>query len=221
MARSGTLWAKLLARSGQNCIFCYNDLTMLNYNEIKERKYIVLDDTPYEVLEAHVFRKQQRKPVNQTKLRNLINGSVRQETFHAQDTVVEADINKTKYVFSFMKSNRQNGVDEYWFFEREKRSNRALLTSELLGDAVKYLKEDCEVDALVYNDTVIGITLPLKMTFKVIEAAPAVKGNTANGASKLVKIETGIMITTPLFVNEGDSIVVNTTDATYSERAQA
>ncbi len=195
-------------------------MSMLNYNEIKERKYIVLDGDPYEVLEAHVFRKQQRKPVNQTKLRNLTNGSVRQETFHAQDTVVEADLNRTKYVFSFMKENRQTGVNEYWFFERDKRSNRALLLASLLGDATKYLKENCEVDALVYNDNVIGITLPIKMTFKVVEAPPAVKGNTANGANKLVKIETGAMITTPIFVNEGDSIVVNTVENEYVERAQ-
>lgn len=194
---------------------------MLNYNEIKERKYIVLDGDPYEVLEAHVFRKQQRKPVNQTKLRNLINGSVRQETFHVQDTVPEADLNRTKYIFSFMKENRQTGINEYWFFEKEKRSNRALLLASLLGDSTKYLKENCEVDALVYNDNVIGITLPIKMTFKVVEAPPAVKGNTANGANKLVKIETGAMITTPIFVNEGDSIVVNTVENEYVERAQA
>lgn len=194
-------------------------MAILNYNEIKERKFIVLDGDPYEVLEAHVFRKQQRKPVNQTKLRNLMNGSVRQETFHVQDTVAEADLNKTKYVFSFMKANRQTGNDEYWFFERDKRSNRALLTKDLLGDTTKYLKEDCEVDALVYNENVIGITLPIKMTFKVVEAPPAVKGNTAQGGDKLVKIETGAMITTPLFVNEGDSIVVNTVENSYVERA--
>jgi elongation factor P len=195
-------------------------MSMLNYNEIKERKYIVLDGDPYEVLDAHVFRKQQRKPVNQTKLRNLINGSVRQETFHAQDTVAEADLNRTKYVFSFVKANRQTGNDEYWFYERDKRSNRALLTKDLLGDATKYLKENCEVDALVYNDNVIGITLPIKMTFKVVEAPPAVKGNTAQGGDKLVKIETGAMITTPLFVNEGDMIVVNTIENEYVERTQ-
>ncbi len=193
---------------------------MLNYNEIRERKYIVLDGDPYEVLEAHVFRKQQRKPVNQTKLRNLISGSVRQETFHANDTVSEADLSKTKYVFSFVKANRQTGVDEYWFFEKAKRSNRALLTKDILGDTTKYLKENCEVDALVYNENVIGITLPIKMIFKVVEAPPAVKGNTANGANKLVKIETGAMITTPIFINEGDKIVVNTVENQYVERAQ-
>ncbi len=194
-------------------------MAILNYNEIKERKYIVLDGDPYEVLDAHVFRKQQRKPVNQTKLRNLINGSVRQETFHVQDTVEEADLAKKKYVFSFVKNNRQTGIDEYWFFERDNRSNRACLTKELLSDATKYLKENCEVDALLYNDEVIGITLPIKMTFKVVEAPPAVRGNTAQGGDKLVKIETGAMITTPLFVNEGDMIVVNTVENLYVERA--
>lgn len=195
-------------------------MAILNYNEIKERKYIVLDGDPYEVLDAHVFRKQQRKPVNQTKLRNLINSSVRQETFHAQDTVAEADIARSKYVFSFLKENRQSGISEYWFFERDKRSNRACLTSDVLGDTTKYLKENCEVDALVYNDNVIGITLPVKMSFKVVEAPPAVKGNTAQGGDKLVKIETGAAITTPLFVNEGDTIVVNTVENSYVERVQ-
>lgn len=193
-------------------------MAILNYNEIKERKFIVLDGDPYEVLEAHVFRKQQRKPVNQTKLRNLMNGSVRQETFHAQDTVAEADLSKRKYVFSFMKANRQSNTAEYWFFEKEKRSNRACLLKDLLGDTTKYLKENCEVDALVYNENVIGITLPIKMSFKVVEAPPAVKGNTAQGGDKLVKIETGAMITTPLFVNEGDTIVVNTVENSYVER---
>ena len=69
---------------------------MLSYNEVKERRYIILDGDPYEVLDSHVFRKQQRKPVNQTKLRNLINGSIRQETFHANDSISEAEIEKKK-----------------------------------------------------------------------------------------------------------------------------
>jgi len=196
-------------------------MSILNYNEIKERKYIVLDGDPYEVLDSHVFRKQQRKPVNQTKLRNLINGSVRQETFHANDTAVEADITKTKYVFAFMKSNRQTGVDEYWFYDRDNRSNRSMVLKSVIEDSAKYLKEGAEVDALIFNENLIGITLPIKMQFKVIEAAPAVKGNTANGATKIVTIESGAKITTPIFIAEGDEIMVNTVENTYVEKAKA
>ena len=76
---------------------------MLNYNEIKERGFIVLDGEPYEVLESQVSRKQQRKPVNQTKLRNLITGVTRQQTFHYADTVHEAYIEKKKVKYSFNK----------------------------------------------------------------------------------------------------------------------
>jgi elongation factor P len=196
-------------------------MSILNYNEIKERKYIVLDGDPYEVLESHVFRKQQRKPVNQTKLRNLLNGSVRQETFHANDTAVEADITKTKYVFAFMKSNRQTGVDEYWFHDKANRSNRSMVPKSVIEDSAKYLKDGCEVDAMIFNEALIGITLPIKMQFKVTEAAPAVKGNTANGASKIVTIETGAKITTPIFIAEGDEIMVNTVENAYVEKAKS
>ncbi len=196
-------------------------MSILNYNEIKERKYIVLDGDPYEVLESHVFRKQQRKPVNQSKLRNLLNGSVRQETFHANDTAVEADINKTKYVFTFMKANRQTGVDEYWFHDKANRSNRSMVLRSVIEDSAKYLKEGAEVDAMIFNDVLIGITLPIKMQFKVTEAAPAVKGNTANGASKIVTIETGAKITTPIFIVEGDEIMVNTVENSYVEKAKS
>ena len=78
---------------------------MLNYNEVKERGFIIIDGDPYEVLESHVSRKQQRKPVNQTKLRNLISGGTRQHTFHYADTVEEAYIEKKTVKYSFNKFN--------------------------------------------------------------------------------------------------------------------
>ena len=112
---------------------------MLNYNEIKERKYIVLNDDPYEVLDSHVFRKQQRKPVNQTKLRNLITGSVKPHTFHNNDTVEEADISKEKYFFSFSKFNRQTSANEYWFYKDGDKSNRVSIDFSIIEDRVKFL----------------------------------------------------------------------------------
>lgn len=193
---------------------------MLNYNEIKERKYIILDDEPYEVLDSHVARKQQRKPVNQTKLRNLLNGSVRQHTFHSTDTAEEADLNKKRVVFSFTKENRQTGQTEFWFFEEGDRSNRFEIDGAVVGDLVKYMKEGEVVDALVFDEKVIGIQLPIKVELKVTEAAPAVKGNTATGATMTVVVETGATITTPQFIKEGDVIVVNTTTGEYVERAK-
>ena len=90
---------------------------MLDYNEIKERKYIVFNGDPFEVLSSHVFRKQQRKPVNQTKLRNLLTGKVVENSFHHTDKVEEANISKKKVTYLFHKFNRQTNSEEYWFCE--------------------------------------------------------------------------------------------------------
>lgn len=193
---------------------------MLAYNEIKERRYIVLNDEPYEVLESQVSRKQAQKPVNQTKLRNLITGNVKQETFHTSDKVDEADITKKKVVYSFKKDNRQTGEVEYWFHEDGNKANRFCLSGSLVEDKVKFMKENAPVDALYFGDQIVGISLPIKVSLEVTEAPPAVKGNTATSADKLVTVETGAKITVPIFIKEGDVINVKTETGEYTERAK-
>lgn len=193
---------------------------MLAYNEIRERKYIILDGDPYEVLDAHVFRKQQRKPVNQTKLRNLINGSMKQHTFHNNDNVEEADLERNKVVYSFKKENKQTGAVEYWFHEEGNRSNRFAIENSVIGDRYKFMKENNTVEALYFNERIIGISLPVKVELKVVEAPPSIKGNTASGADKLVKLETGAQVTVPIFIKEGDVIVVKTETGEYAGKAK-
>lgn len=192
---------------------------MLNYNEIRERKFIVLDGDPYEVVDAHIFRKQQRKPVNNTKLRNLINGSVKQQTFHSYETVEEADISKNKIKYIFKKDNRQTGNTEYWFCEVNDKSKRFMIDGSIIdAQTKKFMKENSDVDAMFFEGNVIGIELPLKMSLKVIEAAPAVKGNTATGATKTVKLETGAEVNVPLFIKEGDIVSIKVETGEYTER---
>ena len=191
---------------------------MLNYNEVKERVYIVMDGDPYEVIDSHVFRKQQRKPVNQTKLRNLITGNVKAHTFHSNDTIKEADISKEKVTFIYKKNNRQTGETEYFFCYSKDKSDRFSLSYSQIGEQAKFMKENQELDSLVFEDEVIGVSLPLKVNLEVTEAAPAVKGNTATGASKQVTLETGAIINAPLFIKEGDIISVTVSTGDYSER---
>jgi len=187
---------------------------MLEYNEIKERKYIVIDDAPHEVLSSHVFRKQQRKPVNNTKLKNLITGKVVERSFHQSEKVQEADINtKTiKYLY--------NNKGEWWFCEENDPSARFPLPEDLIGEQRKYLKENTLVDGLVFNDNIIGLKLPIKVELKVTEAPPAVKGNTAQGGNKQVTLETGAVISAPMFINEGDILRINTETESYTERVE-
>lgn len=194
-------------------------MAKLEYSEIKPRKYIIYDNAPYEVLEYHVARTQQRKPQNQVKLRNLINGKVIPATFHASDMVDEADISKR--VIKFLFKNK----GENWFCEEKDSATRFTIADDVIGKEVKFLKTDNLVDAKIFTndddeEMIIGVELPIKMTFKITSAPPSVKGNTAgNSSGKVVTIETGAQVIAPLFLEEGDNIVVNTETGEYVERA--
>lgn len=191
-------------------------MATLDYDEIKPRKFILVDDEPYEILESHVARTQKRKPQNQVRMRNLLNGKVVPGTFHASDTAEEADIRRGEALFLY--ANR----GEYWFCNPNDRAKRFQISEDVIGDATRFLKDNTVVDTKVfeYNDEerIIGVTLPIKMNFLVKEAPPAIKGNTASGGGKLVTIETGAQITTPLFIEAGETIVVNTDTGEYVER---
>lgn len=192
--------------------------TMLEYNEITEHKYVVFENEPYEVLGAHVFRKQQRKPVNATKLRSMLTGRIVEHSFHVSDKAEEADITKKEVKFLYTNKN------EFWFCESKDPSKRFELPEAMIGTASKFLKPNTIVDAMMWDDgksdegKIIGLKLPIKMDLKVTEAHPATKGNTAQGASKMVVLETGAEIQVPMFIKEGDVIRVNTDNGEYTDR---
>ncbi len=188
---------------------------MLDYNEIKPKKYIVLDGDPYEVLSAHVFRKQQRKPVNATKLRHLLTGSVREHSFAVSDKVEEATIESR--AVTYLYSNR----GESWFCEAGDKSKRFSLKSELVKNKIGYIKQNSEIDLLTFNDQLVDVKIPIKVELKVTEAAPAVRGNTVQGGMKTVTLETGLTLNVPMFVNEGDVVRLNTETGEYVERVTA
>lgn len=187
---------------------------MLDYNEITGGKVIVFESDPWEVLSHHVFRKQQRKPVNQTKLKNLKTGKVVEHSFHQSESVHEADLASKPIIYIY----HQKG--EYWFHEEGNTGKRFSLRDDIIGDRGKFLKEKEAINAMVYDDEIIGVKVPIKIDRKVIEAAPAVRGNTAQGATKTVVLDGGATITVPLFINEGDVIRINTDTGDYVERVE-
>ncbi|MDZ4206057.1 MAG: hypothetical protein U1C12_02490 [Patescibacteria group bacterium] len=192
---------------------------MLEYSEIKKGKYIVFEDEPYEVTSSHVFRKQQRKPVNAAKLRSLLTGRIVEHSFHVSDKVQEALIDKKeiKYLYT-NKRSLPAGRQEYWFSEANDPSKRFKLPEEIIGPSAKFLKPNILLDAMIFDTQIIGLKLPIKMDLKVTEAHPATKGNTAQGATKTVKLETGVEIQVPMFIKEGDTIRVNTETGEYADR---
>ena len=185
---------------------------MLEYNEIVPKKIILLDGAPYEVLDSHVSRKQQRKPVNQTKLRNILTGRVTEQAFHVSEKAEEADIQEKGV--KFLYKNRS----EWWFCAENDPADRFSLTEDTVGPQGQFLKPNSIVTALVFDEKIISVRIPIKVELLVKEAPPAVRGNTSQGGQKQIVLETGAVVNAPLFVNEGDMVRVNTELGTYVER---
>ena len=185
---------------------------MLDYSEVTVHKYIIYENEPWEVIGSHVFRKQQRKPVNATKLRSLLTGRITEVSFHVSEKVEEAEIDKKEV--KYLYTNR----GEFWFCESKDPSKRFELPEEMIGSGAKFLKPNTIVDAMLFDDRIIGIKFPIKMELKVVEAHEATRGNTAQGATKSVKLETGAEIQVPMFVKEGDVVRVNTETGQYTDR---
>ncbi|PIR68546.1 hypothetical protein COU49_00695 [Candidatus Nomurabacteria bacterium CG10_big_fil_rev_8_21_14_0_10_35_16] len=206
-------------------------MSQLQYNEIREKKIIIYSNEPCEVVESHVARTQQRKPQNQVKLKSLISGKTIAATFHVSESAHEADVEKKEITFLY------HNKGEYWFCNPEDKGDRFKLDASLLGDIVKFLKENGNVTALVWQDDdeaptpkgvgipsgsvgkkIIKITLPIKMEFKVKVAPPAVRGDTSKAGNKIITLENGTTINAPMFINEGDIVSINTETGLYVER---
>lgn len=185
---------------------------MLDYSEVTVHKYIIFENEPWEVLDAHVFRKQQRKPVNAVKLRNLITGRITETTFHVSDKVEEADIDKKEVKYLYTTKG------EFWFCDAKDPSQRFKLPEEMIGSPARFLKPNIIVDAMLFDEKIIGLKMPIKMELKVTEAHEATRGNTAQGATKAVVLETGAEIQVPMFIKEGDIVRVNTETGDYADR---
>ncbi len=192
---------------------------MLEYNEILKGKVILVGDEPYEVLDAHVFRKQQRKPVNQTKLRHLITGKVTEMAFHVSEKASEADLSTKQVKYLYTKQGLPAGRQgERWFCDEKNPADRFMLSEETIGQGSQFMKPNMLVEALIFDEKIIGIKIPIKMELKVTDAPPAVRGNTSQGGSKVITLETGATVTAPLFINEGDIVSINTVLNEYVER---
>jgi elongation factor P len=185
---------------------------MLGMNDLRAGVFFIFEGQPFVVLESHHLRMQQRRPVMQTKIKNIINGKIVERNFQQSDKFEEADIQKREVKFIY------NHRDEYWFHHKGSPADRFQLQKEFLGDAIKFLKPNTEVEALTFNDEIINITLPIKLDFKVTEAPPSIKGDTASGGVKQITIETGAIVNAPLFIEQGDTIRINTHTGEYAER---
>lgn len=184
---------------------------MLSLTEIKVGSKIVVDGDPFAVIFSQHSKMGRGGAVLRTKLRNLKTGAQLNKTFQGSDKIEKAAMETKTAQYLYSDENA------YYFMNSETYEQFGL-DSTIIGENSKFLTEGTEVDVLSFDEAFINIELPIKMEFKVIEAPPAVKGNTADGGSKQVTIETGSKINVPLFVKTGDKIRINTQTGEYAER---
>ena len=183
---------------------------MLDITDLKTGVIIELEGAPYEVVRYQHTKLGRGGAILRTTLKNLLTGANIERTFRSEK-FNEADMSRGKAQFLYQ------GGGNYTFMD-SKTFEQFNLKQEMLGANVNYLVEGQEVELVYFNGNPISIQLPLKMKFKITQADPAVKGDTVTNPSKSATIETGMTIKVPMFVKEGDTILVDTRNGSYIER---
>lgn len=184
---------------------------MINVNDFKTGMTISYEGNLYQVIDFQHVKPGKGAAIVKAKLKNLRTGSTMEQTFNAGIKIPTAHVEKTKMQFlyadgnnySFMNMNTYEQVDV----------NKSQIENE-----IKYLKEGLEVLLFFYESELLGIELPEKIDYKVTQTEPAVKGNTVTGATKDAIIETGLLVKVPLFIENGEEIIVSTKDGKYVSR---
>lgn len=185
---------------------------MFNINDIKNGITFLYEDNIYQVLDFLHVKPGKGAAFVKAKIKNLRTGSIVEKTFNTSIKLEKAMIEKKNMQYLYA-----NG-DSFVFMNMETYEQVELSKSQLGEDAL-YLKENSEVSITFYKGEMLGVSLPDKVTMVVAKTEPAVKGNTTNNATKEATLETGLTVRVPLFVEEGESIIVSTSDGKYVSRA--
>lgn len=185
---------------------------MILAGDFKKGSKILYKGEPYTVLDYQHVKPGKGGAFMRTKMRNLISGLVREETFRSEEKLETPDLQYKNMVYLYQDDNL------YHFMDQESYEQIAL-TKDQLEDVIDYLKEQVEYTALYFNDKPIAISAPNHLDLKVTETVPGIRGDTAQGAAtKAATLETGLVLQVPLFVEENDLVRIDTRENKYIER---
>lgn len=185
---------------------------MVNVNDIKNGMTIIYEDQLFIILDFSHVKPGKGAAFVKAKLKNLRTGSIVEKTFNSSTKVEKAMIEKQSMQYLYANGEDFNfmNMDSYEQLD---------LTREQIGDDAKYLKEGISVFITFFRGEMLGMELPDKITYIVEKTEPAVKGNTTNNAMKDAYMDNGLKTKVPLFVSEGESIIISTKDGKYDSRA--
>lgn len=185
---------------------------MISVNDFKTGLTIGVDGNLFRVIEFQHVKPGKGAAFVRSKLRNIRNGNVTEKTFRAGEKVEKAQIDNKKMQYLYASG------DNHVFMDTETYEQIELGESQLEYE-LKYLLENMEVSVMSYEGEILGVSLPNTVELVVAETEPGIKGDTASGGSKPAKMETGLVVNVPFFVNEGDKLIINTEEGSYVSRA--
>jgi elongation factor P len=185
---------------------------MISVNDFKTGLTIEVDGSLWRVIDFQHVKPGKGAAFVRSKLRNLRNGAIQEKTFRAGEKVAKAQIDNRKMQYLYA-----NG-DQHVFMDTESY-DQIELSSEAIEYELKFLRENMEVHIMMYQGESLGVELPNSVELEVTETEPGIKGDTASGGTKPATLETGLVVQVPFFINQGDRLIINTTEASYVSRA--
>lgn len=180
--------------------------------EVRDGTLIEIDGEVYEVVDFMHITPGKGRAVMRTKLKNISTGKVLERTFSSGEILERAEVERKVMQYLYREG------EDYVFMDMT-TYEQVHLSEDHLGDAPKFLKDHMEIAVMWYNGQPIGVDLPPKVKLKVVSTVPGVKGDTVTQATKPATLETGHQVQVPLFINEGELLVIDTRDGKYVERA--
>ncbi len=184
---------------------------MISTGELKKGATIELDGKLFSILDYSHIKTGRGSAQVRIRLRDVRSGSIIEQTFQAGTKFPRARVERREMQYLY-------NDDQFYYFMNTENYEQIPVSAEKVGDANKFLKENDNCELVLYGEEVIGVELPLSVELTVVETEPGFKGDTATGGTKPAKMETGLIVNVPLFVEEGTRIKVNTDSGAYIER---
>ncbi|SFA71629.1 translation elongation factor P (EF-P) [Lentibacillus halodurans] len=185
---------------------------MISVNDFKTGLTIEIDNDAWQVMEFQHVKPGKGAAFVRSKLRNVRNGNIQEKTFRAGEKVNKAHIENRKMQYLYASGSSHAFMDTNTYEQVE------LQTGQIKNE-LNFMKENMEVSIITYEGEVLGVDLPKNVELTVAETEPGLKGDTASGGTKPATLETGYVVQVPLFINEGDVLVISTTEGKYVSRA--
>ncbi|MBW8348084.1 elongation factor P [Bacillus sp. IITD106] len=185
---------------------------MISVNDFRTGLTIETDGGIWRVIDFQHVKPGKGAAFVRSKLRNLRTGAIQEKTFRAGEKVERAQIDNKTMQYLYANGNMHVFMDNETYEQIE-------LPASQIEYELKFLLENMQVHIIMYQGETLGVELPNTVELEVVETDPGIKGDTASGGSKPAKMETGLVVQVPFFVNAGDKLVINTSDGSYVSRA--